>query len=241
MKEVLLSRVHRADADLPNAPRRDRRRLARCQTQADQLGRALTAQVSQGHAVQVAAGRELIRVEVRMGVQPQHVQLAVRCTAMPSHRADAADRQGMVAAQQHGQAALLQLTQDRLVNGPVPGRDLLQVAVAIRWRLPGVGRPDQVAAVEHFQPVAFESLHQACHPKRLRTHAGAARAGPDVGRCADQADARPPGCRGHARSGVSFRFTVGCSCRYGGVCGWRPAQRPRPQHPADAATMPEPS
>jgi hypothetical protein len=71
----------------------------------DQLLRAVPAQAGHRHAVQVAAGREHAGVEVGMGVQPQHAQLAAGCAAVARHGADAADAQAVVAAQQDGQAA----------------------------------------------------------------------------------------------------------------------------------------
>jgi hypothetical protein len=47
---------------------------------------------------------------------------------------------------------------------------------------------DQVAAVLHFQPVVVQRRGDAGHAQRFGAHAGAARAGADVGGRADQAD-----------------------------------------------------
>ena len=127
-------------------------------------------------------------IEVGMRVEPQHAQLLATLAADARHRADRADGQRVVAAQQQRQAAVAQFGQHRVVHGLVPGHHFAQVAVAVhRWQ-PGVGGAGQVAAVEHFGTVLAQRFGQPGHAQGLRAHASAAVAGADVGGRADQAE-----------------------------------------------------
>ena len=136
----------------------------------------------------IAAGRERAGVEVGVGIEPQHAQFFARLHTMARHRADAAQAQAVVAAQQDGQVALLQLGKHRIEHALVPLHHLGQVAVAVHRRQPGVGWAAQVAQVAHLQAPAFQGLLQPRHAQRLRAHGGAACAGTDVGGRANQAD-----------------------------------------------------
>jgi hypothetical protein len=122
-----------------------------------------------------------------MGVEPQHAQLLAGLAAMARHRADGADGQAVVTAQQDGHAPALQLGMHGLVHGAVPGH-LVQVPIAVHRGQPGVGRAGEVAAVEHVEPRRTQSFGQAGHAHGFGAHGGAARAGADVGGGADQAD-----------------------------------------------------
>ena len=58
----------------------------------------LATQHGERHAVHVAGGRGERRVEVRMGVEPKHEQLAPRLRRVPRHAADRSHRQAVIAA-----------------------------------------------------------------------------------------------------------------------------------------------
>ena len=81
--ELLLAGVDAADADLPHPLRADRRHLA---ADLDQLLRAEAAQAGDRHAVDVAARRELVGVEVGVGVEPEDAQLLVRSRGSSGRR-----------------------------------------------------------------------------------------------------------------------------------------------------------
>jgi len=90
--------------------------------------------------VDVAAGRELAGVEVGVGVEPEHAQFLAGLAAVACHRADRAQAEAVVAAQQNRQAAQAQLGVHGVVNGLVPGNDFVEVAVALDGGLPRIGR-----------------------------------------------------------------------------------------------------
>src|SRR5581483_5665249 len=87
--KTLLARIDAADSDLTYTGRGDRR-SGLC-TQLHQLARPEAAQACERHAVQIAARRKLAGVEVGVGIQPQHTQLATLLATMPRYRADRAD------------------------------------------------------------------------------------------------------------------------------------------------------
>ena len=111
------------------------------------------------------------------------------------HRAERADGERRVAAEQDRQAAEPELGMHRVVHGPVPGGHFLQMPVAVDGRQPRVGGAGKVAAVDDLESVPLQHAEDVGDAQRLRPHAGAARAGADVGRCADQADERIGGDR----------------------------------------------
>ncbi len=185
MDQLLLARIDAANADLPDVLGVERRHLA---ADLDQLLWALAAQASHRHAVDVAAGRQEIGVEVGVRIEPQHAQLLAGLAAVARHRADRADRQAVVAAEQDRQARTRQFGVHRLVHGAVPLHHFGEMAVAVDRRQPRVGGAVQVAAVDHLEAMALERGLQQCHAQRLGAHAGAARARADVGGSAQEAD-----------------------------------------------------
>ena len=205
--EALLARVDAADADLAHPLGADRRHLA---ADLDQLLGPVAAQHRDRHAVDVAARRQDVGVEVGMGVEPEDAQLPAGLAAVPRHRADRADAQAVIAAEQDRHAPAGEFGVDRVVDGAIPGGDGVEVAVALVRRLPGIRRPAEVAAIDDVEAMADEHRADVGDAQRLGSHAGAAHAGADVGRCADQADeaihgARWPRCRAPARRGGRSR------------------------------------
>ena len=75
---------------------------------------------------------------------------------MAGHCCDAAQAQAMVAAEQYGQMPCLQLGKNGAKYLLVPGNDFGQMAVSPAGRLPGICRPEEVAAVDHVQPMALQ-------------------------------------------------------------------------------------
>ena len=199
LHQAFFTLVHAADADLAHPGRVNGWPLP---GQAGQAIGPVAAQAGHRHAVQVAARGQGLGVEVGMGIEPQHAQPLARVAAVARHRADRADGQAVVAAQQQRQLPYLQRGQHGVVHRLVPGCHLGQVAVAVHRRLPGVGRAAQVALVVHLQAQRRQHRRQLRHPQRLRPHAGAAAAGADVGRRANQADRAAHGGRLRPRVAV---------------------------------------
>ena len=83
---------------------------------------------------------------------------------MARYRADRADAQTMITAQQHRHAVLTQLGVYGVVDGLVPLRDLRQVPISGPRRLPGVARPAQIAEVVNLQPARLQRSLQTRHP-----------------------------------------------------------------------------
>jgi hypothetical protein len=75
---------------------------------------------------------------------------------------------------------------DRVVHKPRPRDHFIQVPVAVGGRQPRIRRSAEVALVDHLQPVPFEHRPDFGDTQRFGTHAGAASAGTDIGRCTDQ-------------------------------------------------------
>ena len=150
--------------------------------------RAISAQASHRHAVDVAAGGERVGVEVGVGVQPQHPQFLTDIAAMPGHRADRAQPQTVIPPQHDGQAVLLQFGIHRIVQRLVPGGHLVQMPVAVHRGQPGVGRAAQVATVNHVQAMALQHRDDVGHAQGLRAHAGTTAARANVSWRADKRD-----------------------------------------------------
>src|SRR5690606_15502219 len=112
-------------------------------------------------------------------------QLLARLAAVRGDRGDRTDRQAVVAAEHDRHAAGVEFARGCLEHGAVPGHDFVEVAVAPGRRLPRVARALDVAAVDHVDAARGQRLRQPGHAQRLRTHAGAAGAGADVGGRAD--------------------------------------------------------
>mmetsp|Transcript_20990 Transcript_20990/g.81089 ORF Transcript_20990/g.81089 Transcript_20990/m.81089 type:complete len:387 (+) Transcript_20990:670-1830(+) len=200
--EAPLALVDAADADLAHPLRADRGHMA---ADLDQLLGPEAAQAGHGHAVDVAAGGEGAGVEVGMGVQPQHAQLLAHVAAVAGHGADGAQAQAVVAAEQDGHAAGLELGVHRIVHGAVPCDDLVEVAVALHRRQPGVGGAAEVAAVLHVHAAGAQGFGQAGHAHGLGAHAGTAGASADVGGRADQGDVSE---LGHSVGVVASSYSV---------------------------------
>src|SRR4030095_3333429 len=83
--EALLARIDAADADLTDPPRADR---GDASADFDQLARTEPAQTGDRHAVQVAARRQLTRIEVSVGVEPQDAQCFAPFATVPRDGAD---------------------------------------------------------------------------------------------------------------------------------------------------------
>ena len=141
----------------------------------------------------IAGGGKRMGVEISVRVQPQHPQFLAGVAAMARHRADRADAQAVVAAQQDGQLALAQFGMHRVVHRAVPGGHFRQMAVAVDGRLPGIGRAIQIAAVLDLEALGLDDRTQAGDAQGFRSHGGAARAGADVGGRSDQRDAARQG------------------------------------------------
>ena len=92
---------------------------------------------------------------------------------MARHRADRADAQAVVAAQQDGQLALAQFGMHRVVHRAVPGGHFRQMAVAVDGRLPGIGRAIQIAAVLDLEALGLDDRTQAGDAQGFRSHGGA--------------------------------------------------------------------
>ena len=99
--EALLAGIDAADADLPQVARIQHRLDA---ADRHEFRRAVAAQARDRHAVHVAARRQHVGVEIRMGVEPEHAQLASRVAAMPGGGTDRADRETVIATEQHRHA-----------------------------------------------------------------------------------------------------------------------------------------
>ncbi len=198
MHETLLAGVDAADADLAHPLGIDGRHLA---AELDQFLRSMSAQAGHRHAVEVAAGSQRVGVEVCVRIKPKDAQPLAGFAAVACHRADRTDAQAMVTAEQDGQAVQPQLGKHRIVHRAVPGGHLGQVPVAAGGWQPGVGRADQVAAVEHLEPVPLQHRQDVGHAQRFRAHARAAAGSPDVGRCANQAEV---GVRSHSQRGAQM-------------------------------------
>jgi hypothetical protein len=135
---------------------------------------------------QVAAGRQRRRVEVGVGVEPQHAQLPAGGAAMRDDRPDRADRDRVVAAEQDRQPAGGEFRRHRRVDEAVPGHHFRQVAVAADRGQHRIQRAGEIARVAQVGDETGQRLGDAGHAQRLGTHVGAADAGADVGRRADE-------------------------------------------------------
>ena len=143
--------------------------------QAGDLRRTVAAQAGYRHAMDIAGGGKRMGVEISVRVQPQHPQFLAGVAAMARHRADRADAQAVVAAQQDGQLALAQFGMHRVVHRAVPGGHFRQMAVAVDGRLPGIGRAIQIAAVLDLEALGLDDRTQAGDAQGFRSHGGRAR------------------------------------------------------------------
>ncbi len=137
---------------------------------------------------------------------------------MPRSGADRADSQTVIAAQQNGQWPCGSSSSTASCTSRFHCDHLLQMAVAIDRRLPGIRRAVQVAAVEHLQAPASSAACSPATRKRLRAHRGAACTRADVGGRADQADG--------AQGAAGRRGSCGRASAWAGVGPCDPSSSP---------------
>ena len=185
--QPLLAIVHRADADLPDLRRQDRRHAAA------ERGQCLgpdPAQAGDRHAVDVARWGDLVGVEIGVRIQPQHAQVLARLAAMARDRGDRTDAEAVVAAEHDRHPPVREFGIHRIHRRPVPRHHLVEVAVAVMRRQPGVVRASEVAAVDHLHAARGQRLAQPGQAQGFGPHARAAIAGTDVGGNANERDRR---------------------------------------------------
>jgi hypothetical protein len=141
-----------------------------------------------GMPCRLPLGREDVGVEVGMRVEPQDAQLLVRFAAVARHRADRAEPRQWSPPSRIGRRPMPSSVCTASCTALFHGHHLVQVAVTVGRRQPGVRRAVQVAEVDDLQAMALQHRHDVGHPQGLGAHAGAAHAGADVGRRADDAD-----------------------------------------------------
>ena len=146
------------------------------------------AEARHRHAVDIAARGQRRGVEIGVGIEPQHAQLAARIPAPPRDRGNRTDRERVVAAQQDRHAPGAEFRRDGIVDQPAPRRDFRQVAVTAARRQHRVERAVEVAHVPDVGDEAGQRLAHAGDTKRVGAHVRAANAGADVGRGTDDAD-----------------------------------------------------
>jgi hypothetical protein len=127
----------------------------------DERARAVAAQDSDRHPVDVAARRQRAGIEVGVRIEPDHAQLALVLAALRRDGADRADSQAMVAAEQQRQPAGLQFGAHRRVHREIPRDDLAEVAVAVDRPAAWVGRPGEVAPVGDLETQALQYRRDA--------------------------------------------------------------------------------
>ncbi len=179
--------VHRAHADLADVIGVKHRREAR---QVGELARADAAKTGDRHPVQVPRGRDLVGVEIGMGIEPKHPQPLSALAAETRHRRDAARGEAMVAAEQDRQTSVGKRPVVGIVHHRIPGGHFAQVPVTVDRRLPGIEGPVRLPRSSTLRPRAASALYDPGHTQRLRPHRGAAVPGTDVGGRADQGDRR---------------------------------------------------
>jgi hypothetical protein len=160
--------------------------------QVDQVGVAGAGEYGHRHAVDVARGRRVRRVEVAVRVHPDHAQRAVS-----AHAADGADGHGVVAAEKDGKL-LFAAGRGHVVDRSARLHHRGEVAQPTRARLDPALRAHQVfvasghryvARVVHLQPDAQQPVVQPGVAHRARPHVHPAALLPQVHRRADDADA----------------------------------------------------
>ena len=182
---MLLLLVDAAQSHLPDLGRLDRRDLV---GQVHQLCRSFSGQAGHRHSVNVPGRGRLGGVEVGVRVHPEHPQLLADGSAPGRDRANRADRQAMVAADQDRQPARVQRGAYRVTDREVPGCDLLEVAVATFGGQLRIGWSAEVSGVVHLVAEGFERGAELGHPYRPGTEPAAGTAGADIGRGTDDLD-----------------------------------------------------
>ena len=140
-------------------------------------------------------------VEISVRVQPQHPQFLAGVAAMARHRADRADAQAVVAAQQDGQLALAQFGMHRVVHRAVPGGHFRQMAVAVDGGCQGLAGPYRLPRSSTSKPWASMTGPRPA-TRRASGPMEAPRAGADVGGRSDQR------CRAAGKGWSAWRFSA---------------------------------
>ena len=138
------------------------------------------------HAMEVPAFGRLQRMEIGMGVEPEHEKLAAAFAGPARMARQRAGRQAVIAAEHDGQtlrARFIDLLRQRLG----PGHDLRQGAD----RGIGVGNPtrrcrDDVAVIDHGMPQRLQRRPDPGGAKRARSHFAAEAARPVLHRRAQK-------------------------------------------------------
>src|SRR4030095_3115121 len=138
--------------------------------------------------MQVAARRQDVGVELAVRGEPEHSQSLADRAAVARDGADAADCETMVATQQDREPARVEFRKNLRVHEPVPFDDLFEVAIAVDWRLPRVGRTVSVATIDDVESMRLKGRADLRYAQCFRAHAGTAITGADVGRRPDQRD-----------------------------------------------------
>ena len=183
LEEHLLSERTMDRVDLADIRRRHGRRIT---TQVGQRLRADATQAGHRHAVQVAGRGYFVGVEIRMRVQPQHAQALAGVTAMPGHGGDGTDPQAMVATEHDGHAPQFQFGHGGVHQLAIPGHHLVQMAIAMVRRLPGIDRTHQVATIHDVHAARSQCLGQSGNTQSIRPHARTAITGTDIRGYANQ-------------------------------------------------------
>src|SRR6185369_8787050 len=122
----------------------------------------------------------------RVRIEPEDAQRPAALAAVPRNRADRAYGQAVIAPQQHRQACGAQLFADGIVHQSVPSHDFLQMTVTlVRWQV-RIARSVEIALIMHLESLRLDGALEPGDSERLGAHRGSARAGADVGRCANQ-------------------------------------------------------
>ncbi len=132
----------------------------------------LTAEGRERHAVHVAGRRRVGRVEVRVGIEPQHEEFAPGRAAMAGDAVDRAHGQAVIAAEHDREFAGLHAVVDPPTDDRRPGRHLAEVAQGRhgvdRVQADRAGR--EVAVVDDAATEVFERGRDAGGPQRRRPH-----------------------------------------------------------------------
>ena len=189
MHQALLALIDAADADLSNHARVDRRHLP---ADLDQRARTVPAQASHRHAVQIAAGRQHVGVEIRVRIEPQDPQRLAPLAAVARDRTDRSHGQAVIAPEQHRKPCRLQLGMHGRVHQLVPCHHLAQVPVTLLRGRIRIARTVEIALIAHFESLRLERGLKPGDSQRLGAHRGAARAGADVRGRSDQSYCTAP-------------------------------------------------
>ena len=147
-------------------------------------------QRGQRHAVHVARGRGVRRVDVGVGVDPEHADLLALAAIELRHAGDGAGGQRVVAAQHQRRHAFFERLHHGLGGARAGFGNLLQVAGILAAEGLGLGDLDEnVAAVGDLVAERLKPRFEAGNAHRGGSHVDAAAAGAHVQRNAEDANA----------------------------------------------------